>query len=228
MHILVQSSSGEIFEECLLVPVPGTEDNPVQNLYKDKNIAEKNEEMCVEETEDSPCENKHNANTGDCVEKRPSILEIRKNEYADIRCTFIDAGSIEILGLRHSGKSLFMAELLAINSHLSPTLIITKGPVPSINHTRIYTATSIDKMNARLESIITDSSGVRGRVLGIDALNTILFSNDKPEKEKQLFFLLKILNCLGTRVLVVNSLLEIVKKTSNFYSRSILFKPLPH
>lgn len=154
-----------------------------------------------------------------------SALYLRRTAYMEIRSSLIDSVSVEIVGLRKMGKSSFLLELLEMNSHLSPVLILTKSLLPE-ESVSIYTATSIERLAEVLSEIVRDRDRLNCRIVGIDTLSTIFSANEDVNKEDRIFFLLKVLNTLGIRVIVVSSLIRPAKRTSTFYSRSILFKSL--
>lgn len=157
-----------------------------------------------------------------------SILFLLSDRYKDISELFSESVSVEIVGLRCTLKTLFLTELLRVNNEIDSILIITKGPLFSLPNTVIYTATNITELIYLLKSIAEEHSTGKCsvQIVGIDTLSTILLANTSEEKENEVYFLLKVLNTLGIRVIVVSSLITIVKKTSAFYKKSILFKQL--
>lgn len=223
MLSIFQSSSAKIFQKCILVQIFG--DNPGNCAEGGEACTEKEEGDKETDLVGCGVEPKLAEKMGDMCDER-SILFIRREEYSQIRCALIDSTTIEILGVRKSGKSCFLMALFKANWHLHPALIVTKGPVPQIKGSFVYTATNIDTLGDRLSYIIQERDLLQTRIVGIDSLSTILYANEDAEKEKHIFFMFRVLNSLGIRIVVISSLIYITKKTSDFYSRSFLFRAL--
>ncbi|OAG31219.1 hypothetical protein NEDG_01632 [Nematocida displodere] len=155
--------------------------------------------------------------------QRPSLGVLDSAFFEDLQNELKTPCTVEIVGGRRCGKSLFALSLVSANPALSPVLIITKGPKPAIPNCSIYTAAGIDSLIATVHAIITTYATTRTLLVVVDTLMTVIATEEGMVRREELFHLLKCLNALGVRVLVVNSTIHAVRSTSSFYAKSYVW-----
>ncbi|KAI5138070.1 hypothetical protein NEAUS04_2385 [Nematocida ausubeli] len=225
MRDIIKSSSADILRDFKLSSL---ESSPEDSEYLDLS-SENSLDLCNLLEEQNEADRSDRLSMQERIHPDTnSILYAKIEEYNEVACLLMEPVCIEILGVRCSGKSSFLYGLLRVNYHLFPQLIITKGPVPEIDGTKVHTATSMDEMISVLETVIKTQHITKTQILGIDTLITLLNVERTEEKKHEVFFLLKVLNALGVRVVVITSLIETVRRSSDFYHRSILFRRLPY
>ncbi|EIJ87803.1 hypothetical protein NEPAR05_0698 [Nematocida parisii] len=223
MRNIIKSSSADVLRNCKLIPIKRNSNYSTDSALLEKRIIK--EVLSQEEISDDLMLDGISVQDSTAIDVN-SILYDRIEMYNCISCLLLDPVNIEILGGRQAGKTLFLYGLLRANHHLCPQLILTKGSIPVIPGTKIHTATNIRVLITVLEDIINTHSITKTQLLGIDTLITLLIAEKAEERRSEVFFLLKVLNALGVRVIVITSLIETVRKSSDFYDKSLLFKPV--
>ncbi|OAG33237.1 hypothetical protein NEIG_00987 [Nematocida sp. ERTm5] len=223
MRNIIKSSSVDVLRNCKLIPIKRNSNYSTDTALLEKRIIK--EILSQEEISDDLMLDDISVQDSTAIDVN-SILYDRIEMYNCISCLLLDPVNIEILGGRQAGKTLFLYGLLRANHHLRPQLIITKGSIPVVPGTKIHTATNILALITVLEDIINTHSITKTQLLGIDTLITLLITEKAEERRSEVFFLLKVLNALGVRVIVITSLIETVRKSSDFYDKSLLFKPV--
>ncbi|KAI5180242.1 hypothetical protein NEOKW01_0571 [Nematocida sp. AWRm80] len=130
-------------------------------------------------------------------------------------------GSIEIIGTRNTFKSVFVIDLINYYNSSNHILIITKGTIPVVNNTIIYTVSCISDLITILERY--NSINYSGSILYIDSLSTIINTPEGIIGRNKVYQLISRLVSNGIRVIVISSVINIVKRTSDVYTHSIIF-----
>ncbi|KAH9387421.1 uncharacterized protein NEMAJ01_2317 [Nematocida major] len=158
---------------------------------------------------------------GNSPEKCAGFLE---NEiFQDIARLFLtESVAVEVLGGRRTGKSRFIRALVDANSASEKTLlVVTKGLISGIK-SPCKTAVSLQELVQVLEHHL--DAAHRVRLLCIDTLSTLLAGNTQKDLEEHAYDLIRALACTGTRVIVVSSVINVVRRSSEVYEKTYIFR----
>ncbi|KAI5187453.1 hypothetical protein NEHOM01_2189 [Nematocida homosporus] len=151
------------------------------------------------------------------VEGNRELVELSKMVVLELS----KPGAIEIIGGRDSGKSWLIRELFRANPQMSPVLVVTKGKVPEIPGCEVLTCTSMEGLLVILSDLQIRSVRIGSFLLGIDTLVTLVVAAGGTKRLKEVNRAIRALVKTGVRVVVVNSTIYPVVRTSSLFSKSI-------